>query len=254
MRKTHLTILAILVIGISASLSDPAPCSDDLRSSRSEGQASCRQTFSRHDARSTSYEDAIEKIASPWPIDSFDQLARHVVDVSQQALGYSSVVTDDTLAELAWIFRLRHMPEPVIFARTSTKYDAARTVRFVLTQSEVQKMHHFTEYQINQLISDVEASVERSHSFVFRIITGASSEYFQIGTHQLASRMHIFAAVHTNTELKVTYVGTEIMGEFIKGHGGKDATTEREETATFLKQWLLNQWVNIWSCTNPDNT
>lgn len=253
MRSIHIVIFALVAIGISAKeLDDPAPCHSDHGSSSNNGQAGCATSFSKSSIKTLSYESAIETIVSTTPVLSFAQLAQHVINFSEQALGYSAILSDETLADIAWIFRLRHMPEPVVFTRSSTRYDAARLVRFILTNEEVMKAHHFSEEKINELISAVELSVQQPNSFVFRMIEAQDSEYHQIGVHQLTSRMHYFAAVHTEDQLQVGFVGSEAMGQFIKGHGGMDAIQEREEGAQFLRQWLLNQWVNMWTCTNPD--
>ena len=183
-----------------------------------------------------------------------EALAHHVVNVSKQALGFQAVVSDETLATMAWTFRLRYMPAPNVYARQSTRYDVERLVRNVLTNHHFKAKHHIKECKIAELIAAVKASVETSNGFVFRIIEGEDSEYSQIHLHQLSAVQHYFAAVHTKDTLYVSIVSSGILGEFIKGHGGENAVMERASASQFLRQWLLNQWVNLWICTNPSST
>lgn len=234
-----------------AELVSPQPCHGDNGSQGSNGQGSCINGDYAESIRRVSYESAIEQIGSTVPIMSFSALSQHVIAHSQQALGYSAVLSDETLASLAWIFRLRHMPDPVITTYQTTRYDVARAVRYILTNANVTAQHHWTECKINELIQAVNASIEQPTGFVFRMVDGDASEYGQLGLHSLVSRLHVFAAVHTQDKLYLSVVSGSLKGEFIKGHGGQNAIAEREEAFTFLKQWLLNQWVNIWTCTNP---
>lgn len=258
MRTSHALVFAILILGISASLDlkvshaeslgEPNPGKgDDHGSHNFRGQIS---SDLKGNLRVVNFETAIEDISPSRPIHNYEALAHHVVDSAREALGFDAVLSDDVLARLAWSFRLRHMPEPIIVARNSTRGDADRLVRYVLTSKEVKKAHHFTEYEIQRLIKRVKDSAEIGQGFVFRIIEGADNEYEPLHLHQLAARQHYFAAVHDKTDLYVTFVGSEVLGEFIKGHGGPNAVAERADAAQFLRQWLLNQWVNLWICTN----
>ena len=262
MKTAQFVVVALILLGISAKLnptsaahdadlSAPQPCAGDAGSQGANGQGSCVNGDFADNIRKVSYVEAIENIAPAGPIVSFGALAQHVIQVSKQALGYSAILSDETLASLAWIFRLRHMPDPVIVAKQSTRYDVARLVRNVLANDSAQAEHRWTECKINELIAAVNASVESPTGFVFRMIDGESSEYGQIGIHQLEHRQHFFAAVHTQEQLFVAVVSSSLKGEFIKGHGGPDAIGEREEAFNFMNQWLLNQWVNLWTCTNP---
>ena len=264
MKTAQFVVIALVLLGINANLvaketahkanlTDPSPCQGDTGSQGSSGQGSCVNGDFADNIRKVSFETAIEDIAAAGPIVSFTSLANHVIMVSKQALGYSAVVSDETLASLAWIFRLRHMPEPVVIAEQSTRYDAKRLVRHVLTNPSALAEHHWKECAINELIAAVETSVQEPTGFVFRMIPGDASEYGQMGVHRLTQRVHIFAAVHTQDTLKVSVYSASLTGDFIKGHGGADAVAEREEAAMFMRQWLLNQWVNIWTCTNPGN-
>lgn len=178
-------------------------------------------------------------------------LAQHVVAVSEEALGFSAILSDEDLASLAWSFRLRHMPAPVVVAKKSTKYDVERLVRYVLTHPDFKARHHVKECKINELINAVKASIETPNGFVFRIFEGEDYEYSPVHVHQLPAIQHYFAAVHNSDSLFVSVASSDILGEFIKGHGGENAVLERASAAQFLRQWLLNQWVNLWICTNP---
>lgn len=252
MRATQFILFVVLVVGISAAdLSNPVPCQNDNGASGPSGYGTCNSRFTSAGIRRVTYETAIESISSTTTIRTFQQLAHHVIRYSTQALGYHAVLSDSTLAEIAWIFRLRHMPDPVIFAAKTTLGDAKRTVRYVLTQESVRNMHNFHECDIKALIAAVEESTKSPTGFIFRMIPGSDNEYGQIATTQLSQRMHFFAAIHHETHLEVVFVGSEILGEFIKGHGSITAIEEREQASTFLKQWLLNQWINLWICTNP---
>ena len=261
MKTAQFVVIAMLLISLNANLiaksaahqadlASPSPCSSDSGSQGANGQGSCINGDYANNIRQVSYEDAIEKIGAASPIVSFRDLAQHVIKSSNQALGYSAILSDDTLASLAWIFRLRHMPDPVIYAAKTTRFDVARIVRYALTRPEVIAEHQWAESDINALIEAVKESVEQPKGFVFRIIGGSQSEYRLIGLHQLEQRVHYFAAVHNEEELFVSVVSSSLKGEFIKGHGKETAIAEREEAATFLRQWLLNQWVNLWTCTN----
>jgi hypothetical protein len=261
MKATQFVVVALVLLGINANLaangashkadlSSPAPCKGDSGSQGSNGQGSCINGDYSSNIRKVSYESAIELIGSSKPIESFRSLAAHVISVSKQALGYSAVLSDDTLASLAWIFRLRHMPDPVVYAAKTTRFDVARIVRYALTRPEVVAEHQWAECDINALIEAVKTSVEHPSGFVFRMVSGAATEYGMIGLHQLEQRLHFFSAVHNEEELFVSVVSSSLKGEFIKGHGKETAIAEREEAATFLRQWLLNQWVNLWTCTN----
>lgn len=265
MKTTQFVVVALVLLGINANLiangaahkadlSSPSPCLGDGGSQGTSGQGTCINGDYADSIRKISYESAIERISSSRPIVSFGGLAAHVIQVSKQALGYSAVLSDETLASLAWIFRLRHMPDPVIYAAKTTRFDVARIVRFALTRPEVVAEHQWPECEINALIEAVKASVEQPSGFIFRMIGGAQSEYNMIGLHQLEQRMHFFAAVHNEQELFVSVVSSSLKGEFIKGHGKETDIAQREEAATFLRQWLLNQWVNLWTCTNPRHT
>lgn len=266
MRTSQIVVLGILIAGTFASLEirsshascsqglgNPVPCQgNDHGSSNSVGQGSCSSDLSAN-LKVVNYETAIENISSQTPVLSFAALANHVVAHAKEGLGFEAILSDEVLASLAWFFRLRHMPAPVVVAEKSTKGDAQRLVRHVLTNQKVKNLHHFSECQINDLIQAVKNSVETPNGFVFRIIEGSDYEYPEMHLHQLAAIQHYVAAVHTSTELYVAFVGSEILGEFIKGHGGPDAVNERADAAQFLRQWLLNQWVNLWICTNPSS-
>lgn len=262
MKTAQFVVIAMVLISINANLiaksaahkadlASPSPCSSDSGSQGPSGQGSCINGDFANNIRKISYENAIEQISAPIPIVSFGALAQHILRNSKQALGYSAVLSDDTLASLAWIFRLRHMPDPVIYTAKTTRYDVARIVRYALTRPEIVAEHQWAECDINALIEAVKASVEQPKGFVFRMVSGAQSEYGMIGLHQLEQRMHYFSAVHNEEELFISVVSSSLKGEFIKGHGSETAIAEREEAATFLRQWLLNQWVNLWTCTNP---
>lgn len=269
MRTGQFVVVALVILGISAQalteppvapknrlifgdLSDPAPCNNDHGSQGSDGLGTCNSGDYAENLRAVSYESAIENVKSSSPLLSFADLARHVLRVSKFALGFDAVLSDETLAELAWIFRLRHMPAPTVVASQSTRWDAARLVKYVLTHPDVSSCHHFRECDIDKLVAAVKDSVETPNDFVFRIIDGDADEYSPLGLHQLERRQHYFAAVHTEDRLSVSFVCSSLKGEFIKGHGSDSSKiSERESAHTFLRQWLLNQWVNLWICTNP---
>jgi hypothetical protein len=270
MRTGQFVVLALVILAISAQahteeapptksraifgdLSDPAPCHKDHGSQGSDGQGTCSAGDYSQNLRVVSYEKAIENIAPNAPIINFEGLARHVIRVSHFALGFDAVLSDEKLAELAWIFRLRHMPAPVVVAAQSTRWDVARLVKHVLTHKDTASCHHFRECDIDKLVAGVRNAVETPFGFVFRIIDGDLSEYSPLGLHQIESRQHYFAAVHSEEKLYVSFVCSSLKGEFIKGHGGDSVISERESAHTFLRQWLLNQWVNLWTCTNPSN-
>lgn len=262
MQAARFVIVALMLLSINASLvadnnahkadlTSPKPCRSDHGSQSENGQGSCINGDLRVNIRTVGYEQAIEKIASSCPITSYTALAEHVVAVSYRALGHPAVVTDQSLASLAWIFRLRHTPEPVIVAAGSTRGDAARLVRYVLTNETAQAEHKWCECEIKEFIAAVNVSTQMPTGFVFRIVRGYDNEYDLMSTQRIAQRIHIFAAVHNEQELKVSVYSAEVSGEFIKGHGGQGAVSERQEVSIFLKTWLLNQWVNMWSCNNP---
>jgi hypothetical protein len=268
MRTGQFVVVALLILGISAQalttepvankrrvvfgdLSDPAPLTKDHGSQDSIGQATSRYGDYSTNLRRVTYETAIERILPSSPLMSFSALANHVISVSKLALGFDAILSDQTLAELAWIFRLRHMPAPEVVAAQSTRWDVERLVKYVLTNEKVRTCHHFRECDIDQLVASVQESVETLAGFVFRIIDGDSTEYSPLGLHQIESRQHYFAAVHSEEKLFVSFVCSSLKGEFIKGHGQESKFHERESAHTFLRQWLLNQWVNLWTCTNP---
>lgn len=252
MRTSQFVVLALVVLGISAAeLMNPVPCSgNDNGAVGVAGQGSCSAAISGQIAM-ISFEQAIEAISSVHSIMTFGQLAQHVIQNSKEALGYEAILSDETLANLAWIFRLRHMPEPVVVNEKTTTYDFARVVRHVLTNDSVRAEHRFSEAKITELINAVKESVETGRGFVFRMIEPTASEFEQMSLHKLETRMHVFAAVHTSTDLMISFYSASLTGEFIKGHGGINAIEERDRAAKFSRQWLLNQWVNLWVCTNP---
>lgn len=252
---TGLVILAVALGPIKChvqELQDPKPCLRDSGSEGPDGLGSCVAELS-DSAHVVSIETSIEQISSSQPILSMDALAKHVIDVSEDGLGFPAILSDEDLASLAWSFRLRHMPAPLVIAKQSTKYDAERLVRFVLTNEHFRSRHHLKECKINEIIKAVKDSIEIPSGFVFRIFEGEDSEYSKIHLHQLSAIQHYFAAVHSDKWLFVSVVSSEILGEFIKGHGGENAVLERASAAQFLRQWLLNQWVNLWICTNPSH-
>lgn len=269
MRTGQFVVVALLILGISAQaltdpvvpakqrvifgdLNNPAPCDGDHGSQGSDGLGTCTSGDFAENERVISYVKAIENIKSSGKLISFADLARHVLRVSKFALGFDAVLSDETLAELAWIFRLRHMPAPVVVASSSRRWDSERLVKYVLTHPDLASCHHFKECDIDNLVAAVKESVETDNDFVFRIIDGAEEEYSPLGLHQLERRQHYFAAVHSEERLSVSFVCSSLKGEFIKGHGmDSSSISERESAQTFLRQWLLNQWVNLWICTNP---
>lgn len=258
MKASHTVVTLLLILGVAigpiscclGELGDPKPCLRDNGSEGPEGQGSCSGDLSCS-LHMLDLETSIEKISPAYPLMSMESLARHVVKVSEQALGFPAILSDETLASLAWHFRLRHMPSPLVIAHKSTKYDVARLVRYVLTNEHFRHRHHLKECKINEIIQAVKASIETPTGFVFRIFEGADEEYAKMHLHQLGAIQHYFAAVHSEDSLYVSVVSSEILGEFIKGHGGENAVLERANAAEFLRQWLLNQWVNLWICTNP---
>lgn len=252
MKVSQIVVVALIVLGVFAGdLSNPKPCDKDNGSQGPAGSGSCANGDISDSLRIVSYENSIEQIASTTPILSFAALAQHVMKVSKQALGFEAVLSDEALASYSWFFRLRHMPEPFVYAAESTKNDVERTVRYAFTRPEFLKRHHVRSCKINELIAAVKTSIETPTGFVFRIIEGDQDEYHSVHLHQLNVIQHYFAAVHTESKLFVAVVSSEVLGEFIKGHGGQNATIERADAAQFLRQWLLNQWVNLWVCTNP---
>ena len=266
MRASQVIVFSVLFLGIFAhlelenSLSDiaelkaPIPCQgSDVGSSSGYGSGSCSSNL-KSAIRVLDLESSIENIKSQTAILSFESLANHVVASSKKALGFQAVLSEETLASMAWTFRLRYSPAPVVVAEKSTKGDWARLVRHVLLNHDTRRAHHFSEKKILELIEAVRASVEVSTGFVYRIIEGDDNEFREVHLHQLSVRQHYFAAVHTSTDLYVSFVSSEVLGEFIKGHGGADAVNERAGAEDFLRQWLLNQWVNLWICTNPVST
>ena len=258
MKTSQLVVVALVVLGItmgpvscdSGLLANPKPCNSDSGSQGPAGQGSCSGdiSLSLHTVKT---ETSIEQISSSQSILSMEALAQHVVKSSQQALGFQAVLSEETLASMSWSFRLRYMPAPIVVAKSSTRFDVERLVRNVLTTHEFKHKHHMKECKIAELIAAVKASVETSSSFVFRMIEGDDSEYSQVHLHQVAVIQHYFSAIHTIDSLYVSVVSSQILGEFIKGHGGANAVMERASAAQFLRQWLLNQWVNLWICTNP---
>lgn len=254
MKATHFIIFALVVFGIAL----PAVCAEeDLESPRTcaPGSEAATGEVSCSDASASlhivSYENSIEQFVAASPVSSFADLAQHVLSVSEKALGFPAVVSEESLASLAWYFRFRHVPAPLVIAKSSTRYDVARLVRFVVTDEKFRARHHLKECKINALIEAVKASVETDNGFVFRIFEGEDEEYPDLYLHQLPAIQHYFAAVHSEGTLFVSVVSSEILGEFIKGHGGENAVLERAAVDEFLRQWLLNQWVNLWVCTNP---
>jgi hypothetical protein len=247
MKTSHVVVLALVILSIHASVE--VRLEDDIESlSRSLDDVISATRES--DPRTVSVESAFEYLLPQSPILSFPDLAQHVVAHSRQALGFEAVVSDEDLTNLAWYFRLRHMPEPLVVAERSTLGDASRLVRHILTNERVRNSHHFSEAKIKELIEAVDRSTQTDRGFVFRIIEGADEEYGLLHLHQHPARQHYFASVHNSTDLLVAYVGSEVQGEYIKGHGGPDAVSERAVGDRFLRQWLLNQWVNLWICTN----
>ena len=262
MRTSQIVVLVALIGGIFASLdlrsshaqialAPPHPFQGDDYGSSSTNCLPNDPTWLSSNLKILDYETAIEDIASSIPVIDYQVLAHHVVSQAKEALGFEAILSDEVLASLAWSFRLRHIPPPIIIAEQSTLGDADRLVRHVLTNHKVKYAHHFSEVKILELIAAVKNSVNSPKGFIFRIIEGEDSEYHPLHLHQLAARQHYFAAVHNARDLFVTFVGSEVLGEFIKGHGGADAVVERASAAQFLRQWLLNQWVNLWICTNP---
>lgn len=263
MKTSQIVVLGLIIVGVFSTLEvrsshaegdleAPKPCEgDDHGAVNPLGQPFCSGDLEEN-LHKVSYETAIEDVASQSPILSFVDLAKHVIKHAKQAMGFEAILSDEDLASIAWYFRLRHMPAPVYVAEKSTVGDSARLVRHVLTNQIVKNAHHFSEAKINALIDAVKKSVESPYDFVFRVFEGYDYEYQHIHLHQLAARQHYFAAVHTSTELYVVFVGSEILGEFIKGHGGSEVIQERAYAAQFLRQWLLNQWVNYWICTNAE--
>lgn len=261
MKASQIVVAGLVILGVTLvsikchpvqSLEDPKPCLNDNGSEGPIGLGSCVAELS--DAvQVVSIETSIEQISSSHPILSMDALAKHVVEVSEEGLGFPAVLSDEDLASMAWSFRLRHMPAPLVIAKKSTKYDVERLVRYVLTNEQFKARHHLKECKINEIIKAVKDSIEIPNGFVFRIFEGYDSEYNQLHLHQLSAIQHYFAAVHSDKWLFVSVVSSEILGEFIKGHGGEDAVLERAHAAQFLRQWLLNQWVNLWICTNPSH-
>ena len=254
MKVTHLIIFGLVVLGVAlpvvgadADLESPRSCRPGQEAT---GELSCvaDSSVSLH---TVSYENSIEQFVPANPVASMADLAQHVISVSERAFGYPAVVSDEDLASIAWYFRFRHIPEPLVIARNSTRYDVERLVRNVLTDERFRAKHHLKECKINQLIQAVNASVESERGFVFRVFEGEDEEYSDVHLHQLPAIQHYFAAVHTEKSLYVSVVSSEILGEFIKGHGGENAVLERATVDEFLRQWLLNQWVNLWVCTNP---
>ena len=260
MKASQIVVVSLVILGVTlgpikcsfGDLADPKPCENDHGSEGPEGNGSCQGDLSSS-LHMLDFETSIEKIGSALPILSMESLAHHVVSVSEEALGYPAILSDESLAALAWHFRLRHMPAPLVIAKKSTKYDVDRLVRFVLTHDYFRARHHLKECKINEIIQAVKASIESPNGLVFRIFEGADEEYSKLHLHQLSVIQHYFSAVHTNDALYVSIVSSEILGEFIKGHGGENAVLERASASEFLRQWLLNQWVNLWICTNPPN-
>lgn len=258
MKASLIVVASLVILGAMlgpikcslGDLADPKPCDSDHGSEGPSGNGSCQGDLSSS-LHILDFETSIEKISSSQPILSMEALAHHVVSVSEEALGYPAILSDETLAALAWHFRLRHMPAPLVIAKKSTKYDVERLVRFVLSNEHFRIRHQLKECKINEIIEAVKASIESPNGFVFRIFEGDDEEYSKLHLHQLSVIQHYFAAVHTNDALFVSVVSSEILGEFIKGHGGENAVLERASAAEFLRQWLLNQWINLWICTNP---
>lgn len=258
MKTSRFVVITLIALGIalapvacaSGELDAPKPCHSDSGSQGPAGQGSCSGDISLS-LHLVKYESAVEQVSSSSSILSMESLAQHVVAVSKQSLGFSAVLSDEVLASMAWNFRLRYMPAPIVIASESTKFDVERLVRYVLTQREFKHRHYMKECKIAELIAAVKASVENPNGFVFRIIEAEDAEYRQVHLHQISAIQHYFSAIHTNNKLYVSVVSSEILGEFIKGHGGADAVMERASASQFLRQWLLNQWVNLWICTNP---
>ena len=258
MKLSQIVVAGLVILGVTLGpikcqvqeLQDPKPCLLDNGSEGPLGMGSCVADVS-DSAHIISYETSIEQMSSSRPILSMDALAKHVVEVSEDALGFPAILSDDVLASLSWSFRLRHMPAPLVIAKQSTKYDVERLVRYVLTNEHFRARHHLKECKIDEIIQAVKDSIEIPSGFVFRMFEGKDSEYSKLHLHQLSAIQHYFAAVHSDKWLFVSVVSSKILGEFIKGHGGEDAILERVRAAQFLRQWLLNQWVNLWICTNP---
>jgi hypothetical protein len=259
MKASQIVVAGLVILGVALGpikchgleLQDPKPCLRDNGSEGPGGLGSCVADVS-DSLHVVSIETSIEQISSADPILSLEALAKHVVDVSEDGLGFPAILSDDDLASLAWSFRLRHMPAPLVIAKKSTKYDVERLVRYVLTNEQFRARHHLKECKINEIIKAVKDSIEIPNGFVFRIFEGDDAEYSKLHLHQLYAIQHYFAAVHTEKWLFVSVVSSKILGEFIKGHGGENAVLERAHAAQFLRQWLLNQWVNLWICTNPN--
>ena len=191
MKTSQFIVVALVILGVvlapvsclSDELANPKPCHSDSGSQGPVGQGSCSGDISLI-LHLVKFENSIEQISSVNPLISMEALAHHVVNVSKQALGFQAVVSDETLATMAWTFRLRYMPAPNVYARQSTRYDVERLVRNVLTNHHFKAKHHIKECKIAELIAAVKASVETSNGFVFRIIEGEDSEYF-VNRHRL---------------------------------------------------------------------
>jgi hypothetical protein len=252
MRTIQLVVVALLALSAvhaQNNLEDPQPCDSNSGSVSLTGQSNCANSDFGNNLRVINFETAFESAGSDAQLDTHANLANHIVQTSRHVLGVPAIVSDEALARLAWVFRFRHNPEPFVIAKKSTKGDAARLVRFVLSDAGVNSWHHFTEAKITHLIEAVNQSTETTNGFIFRIIEGDVCEYKAIGDTQIQQRIHFFSAVHDETSLTVVFVGSSITGDFIKGHG--NSVVLREQTGEFLRQWLLNQWVNLWTCTNP---
>lgn len=256
MKVTKLVLVALMIMGLAlgpvvcqGSLAAPKGCSEDGGSSDEMGHTSCSSGLAGSKL-TLDFGKVFEALPiGNTTIQSMEDLATFVYQNGEKALGYPTDITDKELAEVSQIFRIRHMPDPSFVAQSAPFNELERLVKTVVTHPDVKDVHTLRGKEVQEIVDHVVASLQSANGFVFRILEGSDSEYPLMRVHQLGAVQAFFAAVRSGNTVYVSIVGMEISGEFRRGHG--DKTLERSQVDFFIRQWLLNQWVNLWICPRP---